>query len=421
MRTILFAMIGLTLLQTTGSSAAPWNLATLTQQVGFSYGTLVADEEENLYGVSYAGGAYNKGSIYGLFANPNRTAGTYQLLYSFCPEAGCPDGAGPAGTLIVDTSGNLYGTTEGQDVEGNDYRGTAFELLRQRGGANWKLKVLHRFCAGGQQGCVDGSYAWGSLSYAGKREGLPYDGESPLFATTSAGGANAGGTVYELQPVEGTGKWQEERLYDFCSTGGATCSDGAEPIWGVTVDQNGNLVGTTQSGGAMPYGGTVFELSAAGGGAWTETILHAFCAEKNCPDGQLPSSGATMDSAGNIYGTTNQGGLGTNCQSSVGCGVLYEITFNAGQPTFTVLHNFGTKKDGAFPYGDLFIENSGTLYGTDTYGTEGLSVFWWRNSKLTELYSNSNFSAAKGVIADSHHNLFGNSAPVVFELAPPSK
>lgn len=421
-RTLIFAVIALAALGTTNSSAARWQLTTLAQPPGFSYGTLVADQAGNLYGVSYSGGAYNKGTIYGLFANPNETGWTYQLLYSFCPGAGCRDGAGPAGALIVDSAGNLYGTTVGADVEGNAYRGTAFELVRQHKGRNWKLKVLHRFCLGGQKGCADGSNAWGSFAYAGKRESQPYDGRSPLFGTTATGGANGGGTVYELQPAEGTSKWQEQRLYDFCSIGGETCSDGAGPGWGVTVDANGNLVGTTQSGGATLYGGTVFELSAAGGGAWVETVLHAFCSEDGCPDGQFPSSGATIDTTGNIYGTTNQGGLGTYCQSSDGCGVLYEISFNAGQPAFTLLHNFGTKGDGSFPQGDLSVDNAGILYGTSSGGySPVLSVFRWRSLKLNELYSTSDYFPGKGVIVGSHHNLFGIASGIVFELSPPRK
>ncbi len=147
--------------------------------------------------------------------------------------------------------------------------------------------MLHNF---GQNG-TDGYYP---------AAGLIWDAAGNLYGTTLSGGRS--GTVFELSPTTGGG-WTETVLYSFCSRNG--CTDGNTP--GTLVfDAAGNLYGTTAYGGTY-NDGTVFELSSAGGGAWTETVLYAFCSQNLCRDGSVPAAGLIFDAAGNLYGTTSGG------------------------------------------------------------------------------------------------------------------
>jgi uncharacterized repeat protein (TIGR03803 family) len=154
---------------------------------------------------------------------------------------------------------------------------------------------------------------------------LIFDQNGNLYGTTEGGGANCcatqSGIVFELSPT-GNGGWTETILYNFCSklSGDGLCLDGAHPLAGLVFDSAGNLYGTTYSGGAydcqngLQGCGTVFELSPSSqGGAWTETVLYNFCAgglKGGCQDGAEPSSQLTMDTSGNLYGTTTTGGAG---------------------------------------------------------------------------------------------------------------
>jgi uncharacterized repeat protein (TIGR03803 family) len=159
--------------------------------------------------------------------------------------------------------------------------------------------VLHTFNANG----VDGSDPTGSVIF---------DFSAHLYGTTERGGTGAGGTVYELAPVGG-GKWTEKILYNF-SLKNETIN-GLYPNSTLVFDSAGNLYGTTSGGGTYEYG-TVFELSPAADGSWTETVLHSFANNRN--DGIVPMGPLVLDSAGNIYGTTLDGGRYDS-------GVVFEI------------------------------------------------------------------------------------------------
>jgi uncharacterized repeat protein (TIGR03803 family) len=144
------------------------------------------------------------------------------------------------------------------------------------------------------------------------------DGAGNLYGAASGGGARNSGVVFELTP-SGTG-WSEQVLYSFCSQ----CADGNSPSAGLIMDGAGNLYGTTGFGGApgpscpSSYGcGVAFELTPTTNG-WTETVLHSFCSQSNCADGNQPSAGLIMDGSGNLYGTTYQGGNNW--------GVVFELT-----------------------------------------------------------------------------------------------
>jgi uncharacterized repeat protein (TIGR03803 family) len=208
-----------------------------------------------------------------------------KVLYNF---GNGTDGVAPQAGLVMDAAGNLYGTT----YNGGTYNyGTVFELTPAAGGG-WTEMVLHNFNNDG----VDGAYP---------HAGLIFDAAGNLYGTTHSGGthnascSNDCGTVFELTPSAG-GTWTEKVLYDFYSIR----TDGAFPASSLIFDGAGNLYGTTIFGGASGAGnGTVFELTPAAGGGWTERVLYSFGA-----DGIWPYAGLIFDAAGNLYGTTSFGG-----------------------------------------------------------------------------------------------------------------
>jgi uncharacterized repeat protein (TIGR03803 family) len=181
-------------------------------------------------------------------------AAAYQekVLYSFCVRGyPCTDGLDPAAGLIGDTLGNLYGTTY---MGGNGFEGTVFELTPNAAKTAWTQKVLWSFCAQANM-CTLGSAPYSA--------GLMMDASGNLYGTTYGGGANNGGTVFELTPNAAKTAWTETVLYSFCAQAG--CTDGAFPVAGVVRAPSGNLYGTTSDGGlssatATSGSGVVFEL-----------------------------------------------------------------------------------------------------------------------------------------------------------------
>ena len=180
--------------------------------------------------------------------------------------------------------------------------------------------------------------------------------DGALYGTTSDGGNSNGGTVYRLRPNPGICKfavcsWAETVLYAF--NAGCCSGDGYYPWAGVVFDQAGNMYGTTTQGGNRGGGGTVYELSPAGLG-WTESVLHGF----GLPDGITPYSGVIFDSAGNLYGTTAGGGNGAT---------VYELTPSGSTWTETILQNF-SGPDGDDISAGLIFDQSGNLYGAGYLG-----------------------------------------------------
>jgi uncharacterized repeat protein (TIGR03803 family) len=254
---------------------------------------------------------------------------------------------------------------------------------------------------------------------------LVFDGSSNLYGTTVLGGSYGCGTVFELSPA-GQG-WTETVIYSFQNNG----KDGCEPYAGLISDAAGNLYGTTYTGGGNGAG-AVFELSPAGNGQWREKLLSGFGGSR----GAYPIASLTFDSAGNLYGTTVEGGNGTNCR--VGCGTVFQLTPVAkGRWTETVLHSFaGAGSDGAWPYSTLIFDASGNLYGTTFTGGQHFSgtVFeltpndgQWTETILYSFNNNGQDAVAPtaGVVFDSSGNLYGTAtaggisqAGAVFELIP---
>jgi uncharacterized repeat protein (TIGR03803 family) len=284
--------------------------------------SLIADTKGNLYGTTYAGGAFGAGTVFEV-----TLAGKETVLYSF---TGGADGANPQSKVTFDSAGNLYGTTTG----GGTYSGgTVFEI--PKGGTE---QVLHSFGNG-----TDG---------ASPVAGVTLSTKDKIFGTTSAGGTDGYGTVFRL--AEGESGWDETILHNF-----AMQADGATPYAGLVFDSAGNLFGATTDGGGPNFndGGAVFELKPSESG-WTFVAL----------DG-VPGSGISgsyrnviLDASGNIYATTH-------CDGTYSAGTVYELSAASGGAwNYNTLYNFTGQSDGLYSFSNLVFDKQGNLYGTTKYG-----------------------------------------------------
>ncbi|MBV9860566.1 MAG: hypothetical protein JO267_00290 [Alphaproteobacteria bacterium] len=315
-------------------------------------GGLLLDQAGNLYGTTSDGGAHGGGTVFKLTPNQSQTVWTHTVLYSFCAQSNCADGAQPSAGVIMDRGGNLYGTTGNG---GAHTVGTVFKLSRN---TNWAETVLYSFCS--VSNCTDGFNPYAPLVTDGVN----------LYGTTYAGGGAGAGTVFQIL-LQGS-QTQERVLYNFCSQ--ANCADGAFPDAGLVFDTTGyHLYGTTSQGG-RGRNGAVFVLNSTPSGV-TEEVLYSFCSQSNCADGELPESALVLDAAGNLYGTTSAGGAGGHG----GGGTVFELSPNQTRTTWqeTTLYAFCTQSncpDGFTPQGGLVMDVSGSLYGTTlTEGAHGYS------------------------------------------------
>ena len=199
------------------------------------YMVLTQGADGNFYGTTYEGGASygNGGPGYGSVFRVT-PAGTLTTLYSFCPQAGCADGAYPSGSLVQTANGDFYGTT--QEVGSYGY-GTIFKITPAG-----KLTTLYSFCI--LANCADGKEPLGGLAQATNGN---------FYGTTSFGGVNGGGTVFAITPA---GK--ATTLHNFCPLG--SCADGDQPRGNLIQASDGDLYGETGLDGAYGYG-TIFKIS----------------------------------------------------------------------------------------------------------------------------------------------------------------
>ncbi len=238
--------------------------------------------------------------------------------------------------VVFGPDGPLYGTTMHGGMYGNN--GTVFKLTPQVGPCRdaacyWTLSDLHDFGSG-----TDGVYPeYGDLIW---------DQQGNMYGTTAWGGTFTEGTVYELTP-SGNG-YTESVLYSFSRS-----ADGGDPLAGLVPDNKGNLFGTASRGGINDQG-VIFELSYAAGVGWTEKVLYSF---QNADDGSYPLGGLTFDSAGNLYGTTVDGGSG-------GYGTFFELSPSGDTWTFKLLYSFPD----CGPSATLSMDGAGNLYGTTSSG-----------------------------------------------------
>jgi uncharacterized repeat protein (TIGR03803 family) len=307
-------------------------------------GALVRDRMATLYGTALNGGTPEGGGcIFGCGAvfTLDKT-GKEDVLYAF---SGGADGWEPTGDLTRDEAGNVYGITE----LGGDFRcagagcGVVFKVNK-----TGKETVLHTFT-----GPPDGSQP---------STGLVRDKAGNLYGVTFYGGitttnCNLGcGTVFKVDA-----KGNATILYSF--TAG---TDGGFPNGSLIRDASGNLYGVTAKGGdlssctgrgAYKGCGVIFKLDTTG----KETVLYAF---KGSPDGAYPDGGLLRDKSGNLYGATNMGGT-TGCSDNFGCGTIFKLDTNGRE---IVLYTFTAISHGAYPNGGLIMDQSGNLYGTTSSG-----------------------------------------------------
>jgi len=250
--------------------------------------------------------------------------------------------------------------------------------------------------------------------------GLIHDSKGNLYGTTTNGGVNTGvcapfgcGTVFK---VDRTGK--ETVLHSFA--GG---NDGLLPAASLVGDVAGNLYGSTYFGGNN-FAGIIFKLDSAG----TETVLYTF---SGGADGKNPEGPLVRDGGGNLYGTTLRGGIpGYGCFDDSGCGVVFKLDTSGNE---TVLHTFTGGADGGSPAGPLALDSAGNLYGTTEYGALGYGVVFKIDSTGAEtvLYTfqgGADGAYPEGVILGGAGKLYGFAdggvAPnctgcgVIFEVGP---
>lgn len=325
-------------------------------------------------------------------------AQTFSVLHTF---TGGGDGADPLAGLTMDRAGNLYGTAYGGGI--NSPAGTVFKL--RRSGSGWLLNPLYEFS---QQGA-------GGMNPSG---GVVFGPDGTLYGTTVNGGSGYG-VVYRLQPPSSACEaafcyWTETVLYRF-----AAAPDGNLPTGNLIFDPAGNIYGTTEAGGSFGYG-TVFKLTHSGSN-WTGQVLYSFASGQ---DGDDPTDGVVMDSAGNLYGTTPYGGI-NHCQNS--CGIVFELTPSGSGWTESVLYRFQGQPDGQRPYAGLIIDSLGNLYGA-TYegGNGGGTVFElspsgnsWNYAILYSLTGSENGPFARPAM-DSAGNLYDSTIipGTIFKLTP---
>jgi uncharacterized repeat protein (TIGR03803 family) len=308
-------------------------------------GNLVRDKQGNLYGTTFNSGggvdAYGCGNFFEL-SPPSQpgSAWTETILYNF--QGGSNDGCGSLGTLVSDSKGNIYGPTSagGSLPKGSD-TGGIFEMSppASAGGA-WTETFT--------QNLGGGTYPAGALTI---------DKNGILYGTSVFNGIVGPSTVFKLIPpsVSG-GTWTGTTIYT--SQGG---TDGSAP-GGLTIDGKGNLYGVTENGG--PVGdGTAYRLSPSQTGSWTKTTLYSF---QGGADGVLPISRMIFDKAGNLYGTTKEGGGAPACAVFQGCGTIFELVRSATGWSERVVNRF-QGPDGSYPQSSLFLTGS-TIYGTTIAG-----------------------------------------------------
>jgi len=379
-------------------------------------------------------------------------AQTEQTLLTFTGT----NGASPYTGLIEDSKGHFFGATSNGGANGT---GVVYALVKNNNG-QWKQKILYQF---GVSASGDGADP--------VMDHLAIDSHGNLYGTTAGGGAYGGGTVFKLSPA--SPYWKETILYCF---GINDAVGGSDPQGGVAVGPNGIVYGTTNSGGGGGYCGgggcgVVFALRNKAG-AWTQTVLHVFAGIPSgyqcnvAYDGENPyRMTPVLDSGGNIFGTTSQGGDGCgnkgtiwelspaggakwnyteiyvpigfdplanpdagvsvdgqdNVYGTTGGGVIFELV--KGQPYQEEILYQGDSNDGG-DYDTVTLDTSGNLFWTSQSGFEGegdkgavheLSPDGqggWTYSTIYKFPSNPPTDGTQpfaGVMIDASGNLYGTT------------
>jgi uncharacterized repeat protein (TIGR03803 family) len=312
--------------------------------------TLVVGVDGNLYGTTTGGGAdcaASEGAGCGTIFKIT-PAGKLTTVYSFCATSPtCADGASPWGSLVLGTDGNFYGTTHYGGASGEAYGGGGTVFKMTPDGA---LTTLYSFCL--QENCPDGNAPDTALVESeGKFYGATYDGGAlscPFF--------NNGfgcGTIFSITP-----QGELTTLYSFATDAG---------LLGVPLVQasNGKFYGTSDVGGTAgcSYGcGTVFDITQAG----DYTLLYSFCSDyyqNACVDGAYPTAPLVRATDGNLYGTTSTGGYN---EDGISGGTIFSITPEGTLTTLWVIGE--NHVNATNPNGGVIQATNGSFYGTTELG-----------------------------------------------------
>jgi len=299
---------------------------------GEPYKGVTVDREGNLYGTAVTGGSGSCEGGCGVAYKLTNAGGawTQTVIHAF---TGGDDGSGPGARLTVDRSGNVYGMAPTGGAYG---AGTIYKIYQIQGGA-WNLRVIHAFTGGADGGT-------GSAGRMILRK-------NHLYGAATTGGTYGSGIVFELTSRR-VGEWDFRTLYSFRGQ-----PDGSFPYGALLFDASGDIYGTTYYGGANGIG-AVYKLSRQPVGEWNENVLYSF---QEGTDGYSPISNLVFDGAGNLYGTTSEGGLGS--------GTIFKLTpVGGGQWTETVVHPFQGPPDGAFSYNGMVVDRFGNFYGATVHG-----------------------------------------------------
>ena len=297
---------------------------------GEPYKGVTLDAEGNLYGTAVTGGSGSCEGGCGVTYQLTKSGSswTQSVIHAFTGA----DGSGPGARVTIDPRGNVYGMTP---TGGADGLGTIYALHLKPDGT-WAFRVIHTFTGGSD----------GSSGSAGKmvfRRGH-------LWGAATTGGSGYG-TVFELRPKV-SGEWGFETLYSFQGA-----PDGSFPYGALLFDGAGHIYGTTYYGGDSGLG-TVYGLTRDDGGNWIEQVLYSF---ESGQDGNSSISNVVSDNAGNLYGTTSEGGLGS-------CTIFKLSPSEGGTWTESLPHLFAGSPDGAFPYAGMVGDGSGVFYGATVHG-----------------------------------------------------
>jgi len=388
---------------------------------------LLMDSAGNLYGTTESGpDGPDSGVAYQLSLNVAKSKWVSTTLHRFCRGVCTNDGSDPRAELIIDSTGDLYGTTA---LGGPGNLGTVFELLPNGDRERRTLKLLHTF------NDTDGNFPTAALSYDGAASGVAYDGLSPLYGTTEFGGrrlcGGGCGVVFSLTP--NGGDWTESTVYEFCSL--TDCRDGTFPAASVLVEDSSLFISTLDGNLKTATRGTILELTGH-----SATVLHVFCkAHRNCADGGSPGE-LTSDASGTLFGAGQFGGAHRKgC-----CGVVYKLVPSGKDSPYTVLHDFcdlRNCKDGAQPDSNILIDTSGNLYGatfnggghnSTSTGAGGGTVYKLTGTALETLHAfceqrdcTDGQNPVGNIVMDGAGDIFGVTQAggkfghgVVFEISP---
>lgn len=324
---------------------------------------------------------------------PLAHAQTYTVLYAFQGD-GVFDGSYPEGSLVFDQLGNLYGTTSSGGT--SSLSGVVFKL-----DPSGNESIVHNFGAAGDgqdpqgklvrvggntYGITQGGgklggtncdfnecgtiweisggkekvlYTFNSGQYSGPVDGLTADAAGNLYGVSPQSASGCQGQGVDCGIVYKVSQGQVSVIYTFGEK-----PDGSSPRSALVIDRAGNIYGTTGQGGTNGWG-TVFELSPNTDGSWSEQVLYSFRGLSDGGDGAIPNA-LVMDLNGNLYGTTQWGGHFIRTSGCLnGCGVVFKLKHNAnGTWSERVIHKFGvTADDGQVPGGQLVLDKHGILYG----------------------------------------------------------